>query len=234
MLERYVKMIEWANANYPGNHIYESLSPNQLASKEWLIEELNKIPQIKGPWHIPGGVNWHGNIIEIVGSWYGFPFIEMLAATIPICRIDCWDIDFEARQIAEQYLNVFETDKVNIFSQDYFAHVRGGSQAHILINTSSEHMKETFWQMDELYGEEREHLNNKRKFYIKGMCLVVIQSNNMKHIPEHVNCVDSTQELIEKHRINKVLYAGERNMVEWDGFRIRQNGYKRFMVIGKL
>lgn len=233
-LYKYAKIIEWSNKNYPNNKIYESLSPNQLHSKLWLIEKLKGIPQLQGPWHTPNGVDYEGNTIEIVGSWYGFPLIEMLQKEFMIRRIDCWDIDFEARQIAEQYNNIFGVTDVNIFGKDYFAHERDGSQAHLLINTSSEHMKETFWQMDELYGEPQEHLGGKRKFYIKGACIVAIQSNNMKHIPEHVNCVDSNEELINKHRINKVLYAGEQSMVEWDGFRLVNSNYTRFMVIGRL
>ena len=234
MLERYAKIIEWANENFPENDIYGSLSPNQASSKEWLIEELVKVPGINGPWSLPNN-KWDmdGNAIEIVGSWYGFPLIEYLCERLPIRSIDCWDIDFEARMIAKQYIEIFQPKNTEVYEQDYFHHEREGSRAHLLINTSSEHMTDSFWMMDERFGVPREHLGGAKQFYVKKP-IIAIQSNNMRHIPEHVNCVDSAEELVELHKIKHVFYAGERNMVEWNGFRIRQNGYKRFMVIGKL
>jgi|DEB0MinimDraft_6_1074348.scaffolds.fasta_scaffold74724_2 hypothetical protein len=234
MLERYAKLIQWANENHPKSHIYESLSPNQLTSKRWLINELVKIKQIYGPWSLPDN-KWDdkGNSIEIVGSWYGFPLIDMLSSKIPIRNIDCWDIDFEARMIAKQYIEIFKPKKTQVYDQDYFHHERDGSRAHLLINTSSEHMTDSFWMMDEMFGIPREHLGDRKQFYVKNP-LIVIQSNNMRDIPEHVNCVDSADELVELHKIKRVAYKGEQNMIEWDGFELRENGYKRFMVIGRL
>jgi len=64
--------------------------------------------------------------------------------------------------------------------------------------------------------------------------LVVIQSNDMRHIDEHINCVDSEDELISKHKIRKVFYASSRNIIEWHDERIEETKYKRFMVIGQI
>lgn len=233
MLDKYAKVIEWATKTYPDCDIFGSLSPNQLHSKLWLIEKLKRIPQLQGPWYTPNSVDYEGNTIEIVGSWYGFPLIEMLQKEFMIRRIDCWDIDFEARQIAEQYNNIFGVTNVNIFGKDYFAHERDGSQAHLLINTSSEHMMETFADLTERYGKPRKGLDPVRNFYVKDP-LIVIQSNNMHHIDEHINCVDSEEELIDKHKIRKVLYSGSQNIIEWHDTKIEESKYKRFMVIGKL
>lgn len=236
-MSKFIKVLEWANKNYPNHRILDSFSPNQMSSKKWLIDELSDIDGIDGPWSLPNG-KWdnEGNSIEIVGSWYGFPLIYMLWDALEIRDIKCWDIDFEARQIAEYYNSIFKfNDLVEIYSQDYFNHERGGSRAHILINTSSEHMTDTFADMDERFGVEREHLGGAKNFYVKNP-FVCIQSNNMKHIPEHVNCVESTDELINKHKINQILYQGYRNILEWDGTEIKKTlgRYKRFMVIGKL
>jgi hypothetical protein len=54
-------------------------------------------------------------------------------------------------------------------------------------------------------------------------CLYVLQSNNMHHLEEHVNCVNSEDELAETSEITEVVYKGSMVMA---------NGYKRFMVIG--
>tara|TARA_Y100000389_G_C17460674_1_gene521389 strand:- start:2322 stop:2972 length:651 start_codon:yes stop_codon:yes gene_type:complete len=215
ILEKYAKMIEWAIDIHPHCHIFESLSPNQLSSKKWLIEELSKIVDTK-----------ENQKIEIVGSWYGYPLIQYLRENLFIDKVECWDIDKEARMIANMYNEVFESkDFVSVYGKNYWEHSRDGSEATLLINTSSEHMKESFHMMSQLY--------RKNKFYVKDP-LIVLQSNDMHHIDEHINCVDSEEELINKHKIREVLYSGSQNIVEWHDTKIEESKYKRFMVIGKL
>ena len=237
MLSNYAKAIEWANERYPKHRILDSLGPNQVASKQWLMEELKQIKDLQPPWYLPDGSKSHtfGNNVEIVGSWYGFPMIQALTETILIHEIRCWDIDFEARMIAEFYDKLFDYPfPTKVYNQDYFGHKRDGSQAHLLINTSSEHMLETFADISDRWGFKRPGLPEARNFFVKDP-VIVIQSNNMRNIGEHINCVDSTEELINKHRISRVMYQGERSIMEWEGTEIKPNPqYKRFMVIGKL
>lgn len=211
MIEYYSKMIEWSLKTYPDCKIFESLSPNQIASKMWLIEELRNIP-------LP-----QNNKVEIVGSWYGYPLIDYLNKAISIEKIECWDIDKEARMIAKQYLEIFQDTKTSVYSKNYWQHERTASDATLLINTSSEHMIESFYQVKGKWNV----------FYHKNP-VIVIQSNNMRNIKDHINCVDSDEELIEKHKINQVFYSGSDNIVQWNGTKIESSGYKRFMVIGKL
>ncbi len=44
----------------------------------------------------------------------------------------------------------------------------------------------------------------------------------------------SVDELIEKHRITEVLYAGEQTIVEWDELEVNSTDYTRYMIIGRL
>ena len=53
--------------------------------------------------------------------------------------------------------------------------------------------------------------------------LLVIQSNNYFDIKDHINCVKSEDELIEKNEIKNVYYKGKQSLPLYD----------RFMVIGK-
>ena len=218
-IDRYAKMIEWALVTYPDCNIFESLSPNQITSKNWMLNELSSVYYGDAE-RVAGGHN-----VEIVGSWYGYPMIENLLRNFEIRKIECWDIDKEARMIAKQYLEIFKNGITKIYSKEYFGHKRNGSEATILINTSSEHMVESFYMMN--------NMHNKNKFYVKDP-LIVIQSNDMVHLPEHINCVGSADELIEKHRITEVLYAGEQTIVEWDGLEVNSTDYTRYMVIGRL
>ena len=213
-LSNYAKMIEWALNKYPDCDIFGSLSPNQISSKIWLIENLTKICN---------KFDTINHKIEIVGSWYGYPLIEYLKNNISIEKIECWDIDKEARMIAKKYIEIFNNDNTFVYSKNYWHHLRTASEATILINTSSEHMVESFYQVTGKWDV----------FYHKKP-IIVIQSNNMYHIDEHINCVDSEEELIDKHKIREVLYSGSQNIIEWHDEKIEETKYKRFMIIGRI
>ena len=53
-------------------------------------------------------------------------------------------------------------------------------------------------------------------------CIFALQSNNMFHIDDHFNCVESVDELVEKSKLKKIIYKGKK---EFDN-------YERYMVIG--
>ena len=71
----------------------------------------------------------------------------------------------------------------------------------LIINASCEHMK----PLPTVYGP-----------------LYVLQSNNYTSIEEHINCVNSTNELKEQYKITQTSYVGTKTF----------DNYKRFMVIG--
>ena len=50
-----------------------------------------------------------------------------------------------------------------------------------------------------------------------------MQSNNMFHLEEHINCVHNVKELESKSELSNILYSGTLEM---------PNGYERYMVIG--
>ena len=58
---------------------------------------------------------------------------------------------------------------------------------------------------------------------VNGPTLFVVQSNNMFHVPDHINCVKDEDELVMMCDFTKVLYKGSLDM---------PNDYKRFMTIG--
>ena len=81
---------------------------------------------------------------------------------------------------------------------------------HIVINTSSEHMKDTSL------------LKSHYKDY-PTTPLLVLQSNNYFELNEHVNCVNSENELMEKNQIREVYFKGKQSLPMYD----------RYMVIGR-
>lgn len=209
-LTKYMKANSWATKTLPELDFAESLSPNQLSSKIWLVEELEKINYLNA-----SKLN-----IEIVGSWFGWPLMQMLSDSFEINKAFLYDIDKKACRVAIQYREIFSLhkDDVWILNENYWERKRTRYEPQLVINCSSEHMSETFADYN-AYNKD---------------CIFAIQSNNMNHISEHINCVKSEEELIQKHKLKEIFYAGQQDIIEWDGFKIKKTDYKRFMVIGKL
>lgn len=201
---RYFKVYDWYNKNFDNDEFMKSISPNQISSKIWLIEELKKT--------IP---NTPLNV-EIVGGWFGWPLIGMLYDSFDINKIFMYDIDKNACRVAIQYREIFNKNKddVWVLNENYWLRKEKRHTPNLVINCSSEHMEETFYE-----------LNNYNK-----NCIFAIQSNNMFDEPDHINCSKNIDELINKNKIKKVLYSGEINFNDLN----ENNNYKRFMVIGKI
>jgi len=195
---RYSECLGWFYRRYPDKikEYIQSISPNQLSCKKWLTNELMKVPK-------------DFENIHLYGGWFGYPLIDFLHDNYEIKNL--LNIDFDRTA----------TRTCNRFSEFYFKHnyvkslyadileVSGNfKNIDLVINTSSEHMS----NLPELI---------KNKSYSKS-CVFAMQSNNMFDIDDHINCVNSEDELIKKSGLNKILYSGTKNM----------ETYSRFMVIG--
>ena len=77
--------------------------------------------------------------IDIIGSWFAFPLIEILSKLYKIDQIDLYDIDENCHKVVAQYLNHFDYDFKVVQFGDYFER-EDLRRRHIVINTSSEHM----------------------------------------------------------------------------------------------
>lgn len=175
----------------------DSLSLGQYESKKWIIEELRKI-NIQKFQHI-----------EIIGGWFGYPFIEFLDSFIDIKQIDFYEIDNNCKKVLAQYINNFKPKfKISMFD-DYFQR-KDLRRRNMIINTSSEHMMDIV-KMKSYYKNYPEYP------------ILVIQSNDYTEIKDHINCVESEAELIEKNEIKQVYYSGSYDLPL----------YKRYMVIGR-
>jgi len=198
MLMNYSECLGWFYRRYP-EHIKEyvqSVSPKQIICKKWLVDELKKVP------------NDFKNI-QLYGGWFGYPLIDMLHREYKIETLHNFDCDIKA------------TRTCNRFSEFYFKHNYVKAYCNkveqvgdtipdvdLVINTSSEHMPD----LPELI---------KNKNYSK-TCVFALQSNNMSHIEDHTNCVNSHEELAEKSGLRTVLYSGV----------MKLDNYERYLTIG--
>jgi hypothetical protein len=174
--------------------------------------------------------------IEIIGGWFGFPLIELLVKKYgsSIRGIDFFEVDPFCCKVLGKYINSFGRDnlpEIRIFKKDYFEY-KETRRTHLIINTSCEHM---------------DNMNLMKEYYIKPeRTLLVLQSNDKIDEPDHINCVNSTEELGEQSNI-KILWGNSKtivsgstpDMVGWRGAAkgIMLKGdmiwWNRFMVMGK-
>lgn len=187
----------WMDAIRDSNDRYrtlESFWKGQVNSKVWLIDNLEKVlfPALRY------------NIV-IHGGWNGVLSSLLFNSNIDIKHITSIDIDPVCEKVAntinrrQDLENRFSAITADMCSYQY--------DADIVINTSCEHITQ------EQYNQ---WLKNVPK-----NSLVVIQSNDYRDLQEHVNCVDTLQELEQKSNL-KIMFSD----------KLALQKYNRFMVIG--
>lgn len=186
----------------------ESFLSNQVVCKIWLIEELMKILQSKKD-------HFTATRITILGSWYGNVIVPLILDNLPqITEIDLIDMDEDALAIGRKFLSYYNDRnvKINFRCEDVNFIEFDDFYTHIVINTSCEHM----FPMDSITFRNDDDV------------IYALQSNNMVDVREHVNCVETAEELARQSNLNRIYYSGKKRLKGSN-----QKEYKRFMVIGK-
>lgn len=196
---KYSECLGWFYRRHPEKikDYIESVSPKQIQCKKWLVDELSNIPaEFKN--------------IQLFGGWYGYPLIDMLSKVYDINSLVNIDCDESAILVNKRFSReYFKHDFVNYSTKKVEDYKYDVSHINLVINTSSEHMPD----LPELI---------KDKSYDK-TCVFALQSNNMFDLEEqHINCVNSADELVEKSKLSQVLYSGKKMF----------DNYERYMVIG--
>lgn len=176
------------------SNLLDSYSPNQFKSKERLIKHIRDKFIVQPT-----------SEIVILGGWYGSIIIPAFKEAKEITLID---IDDNVIRIAKNRL-FNHYNNIDYITADVFnlgQHFSRVENANLIINTSCEHMK----PMKEL------NLNTNAYF--------AYQSNNMKRIEGHINCVNNVEEFKSQLPKNaNVLIEDE----------IKDSRGTRFLLIGK-
>ena len=178
--------------------ILDSFSPSQFESKLNLIKKLSHLNLI----------NEKTNI-AVFACWFNSIFVSLLHDKVN--SITVYDMDSKSINIGKKILAHFPNvkfHKADIFQ--FKNHKHNLANIDIVFNTSCEHMVSM-----------RNWPNYK---YTKKDTIFVFQSNNMTHIKDHINCVNSIEDFIKQLPLDfKVISTDEVNLK--DG--------TRFSVIGK-
>ena len=197
----YYWVYQWVNNNLISyqNSFGDSLSFGQYESKKWLIDKLQMTDLKK----------YEPLKIDIIGSWFGCPLLELLSENFNISQVDLYDIDENCHRVAAQYINHFDFDFRIVQFNDFFER-KELRRRHLIINTSSEHMNDILIM--------KRYYKNYPDYPI-----LAIQSNNYVSLDDHINCVNSENELKDKNVITRLYYKGTESLPLYD----------RYMVIGR-
>ena len=199
----YYWVQKWIQNNMPkyNDSFLDSVSQGQYDSKKWLKDELIKVKKYLKryePLHI-----------DIIGSWFGFPLIEFVSEIFKIKQIDLYDSNEDCHKIMAQYIKHYDYDFKIVQFGNFFDR-KELRRRHLIINTSSEHMSDIIL-MKEYYKDYPEKP------------IIVIQSNNYYEIQDHVNCVSSENQLIDKNHLKEIYFSGKQSLPLYD----------RYMVLGR-
>ena len=196
---RYWKVLDFCiRKGYNISQAVESISPKQLECKSWLVDELQNLPA-------------EFKKVHLFGGWNGYPLIDMLLQIFDIESIRNIDMNEEVQDICYRYRTLFGHDKI-VKPQHCDVLTMEGTylDINLVINTSAEHMPD----LPILLENKQYH----------SQCIFAVQSNNMFHLDEHINCVNSVDELEEKSQFKYTFYKGTKTF----------DDYERYMVIGTV
>lgn len=197
--------------------LQDVFSRSQMQSKIWLVEELAKI-------------NLKFDNILILAGWFG-QLKFMLDHQIIWNKMRIVDQDLTACEISDYVFNLYELenhkvksvcsniDQLTIHKNGYELEIKNFKYErsyvekflpNLIINTSAEHMTEEWFY----------------RLKFKNMIsdpVVVIQSNNLFDLSDHINCVHSIDHMKKKFSMSEIFFEGELHL----------KGYKRVMLIGR-
>jgi hypothetical protein len=216
-------MLDVFHKYYRNNHdpkaLQDAFSRGQVQSKIWLATELKKIKT-------------DFSMIYFLAGWFGHLRSYLDIAGINYDMIRNIDIDPIACKISDQIFNIDKINNYKVKSVELdltdmsWLYRTGCAYKLINYNTGAESNEKT--TPDLIINTSAEHFHE--DWYHKFMNrpletdpLFVIQSNNLRDIPDHINSVWSLSEMKKKFPMSRLEYEGE----------LQLQGYKRFMLIGR-
>lgn len=189
-----------------GTYPLDAFSKGQLASKGWLLHELQKIMPLPNT----------STTVAILGCWIG-SLVEPLIEVTTASRIYGLDLDPGAIELAEKFNQKHVQDSwrfkgvvadVSTLTTAEMEFETGGElinvRPDVVVNTSCEHM-DTHWF--ETADSEQ---------------LIILQTNDSEGYDGHINTCANLDEVKQKYTMSKIKYAGQLSLP----------AYTRFMLIG--
>jgi hypothetical protein len=207
----------WKNALSMGSkthllkRVLDSMNQSQLESKLWIIQELINL-------------EIEPKRVAILAGWYAQYIVPLLYDNFESLQFaENYEIDQDVKRISYAFNKRLKDDKKYVITikNVMFDRIHGSWQhphnqlykldVDTIINCACEHMY-PMWKFREL---NKPVLRNP---------IYVLQSSDDDQYSDHINCVNSEEELIDQAGIKDVMYSGAKFL---------SNKSTRFMVIGR-
>jgi len=197
---------------FPESTIKDAFARGQLLSKKWLVTEIEKISMNLGTVFLCAG--WYGTLATMLFE----------SEKIHLDKIRSFDIDESCWRIAESMNKpwVMTDWRFKASTQDIHNINFAGHKYITLRSNGTE--RELFDEPNTIINTSCEHIENWDKWWAgipKGK-LCILQSNDYKELPEHINCVDNVDHFKTIAPMTTYLYAGNLDLEK----------YTRYMLIG--
>ena len=176
--------------------LLDSSTTSQAESKLWLASELSKL-------------DLKYKKVAIIGGWFAQYLTSLLIENLNVDFVHNYDIDKDAQIISYKFNRRYKEQGKYKASSDNLFLKPINENYDMVINTSCEHMIPM-----RKFRELNLHLKP----------IYVLQSTNETKYDDHINCVNSPEELANQAILEDVYYTGS---------KILDNGMTRYMVIGK-
>jgi hypothetical protein len=198
-------------------HLQDAFSRGQVQSKIWLVTELAKIKNSFSNTLILAG--WYGQLLRYFNN-IQFDSVRIVELDKIACLIsdDIVNLDliqdYKVKAVHADINTLTLTKKGYEFQIENFKNPEQKKfnerfSPDLIINTSAEHMDEKWYEAIRFKEFENKPI-------------VVIQSNNLFDVEEHINCVHSIDHMKKNYPMSEIFYEGE----------LQLKGYKRIMLIG--
>lgn len=187
--------------------LIESMNSSQLEGKLWLGTEMKRL-------------DIQPKKVALLAGWYAHYMTAILIDHLGAKSVTNFEIDEDAHYIGFKFNRRYKNEekyksmRKNVMVKRLLTDVakRNGDDPYdVVVNTSCEHMY-PMWKFREINHE----MEN---------AIYVLQSTNQReHCEDHINTVNSPEELIDQARLLDVWFKGA---------MVLPNTFTRFMVIGK-
>ena len=197
---------------FPESEIKDAFARGQLHSKKWLVTELENI-------------GMHLGTVFLCAGWYGTLATMMFESKkIHLDKIRSFDIDESCWRIAESINKPWVMKEWKFKASTEDIHNINFSEHTYKTLRSDGTERELFDKPDTIINTSCEHIENWDKWWnnIPSGKLCILQANDYKELPEHINCVDNIDHFKSIAPMSTYLYTGD----------LMLGKYTRYMLIG--
>lgn len=213
--DEFLRELSIFSISFNNINVNDFLSKGQVESKTWIIDVLKN------------EVNLNINNIAIYGCWYGF-LAGLLFKEIATDLIRGFDINTKTTYRADVFLQNYVNKNWKfkaIFSDVNELFVDSKNQVHYSCHNAFQENILEIKEFSLIINTSAEHMSDQWIKNFQKDQTILIQTNNMNHLEEHINCCESLDHAIEKYsKYGEIIWAGSKTMV---------TDYERYMIILK-